>query len=260
MKKPKRIRIGNLVLPLTVMAGAMGVWETAIWILHTPTYILPAPSQIFLGLISDLGLLWVHAQVTTMEILVGFVMSLAIGIPCAILIVYSKPLESALYPLLVFSQIVPKIAVAPLFLIWFGFGWAPKILLVVLIAIFPIIINTIIGLKSVDPQAILMIRSMNASPLKIFCKVTFPSALPSIFGGLKVAITLAVIGAVVAEWVASERGLGYLLLSAGANFQSILLFEALTVVTVIGFLLFFLIDVLERRLVPQRSGQSWLQS
>ena len=87
MKKPKRIRIGNLVLPLTVMAGAMGVWETATWIFHTPTCILPAPSQIFLGLIGDLGLLWVHAQVTTMEILVGFVMSLAIGLPCAILIV-----------------------------------------------------------------------------------------------------------------------------------------------------------------------------
>ena len=101
---------------------------------------------------------------------------------------------------------------------------------------------------------------MNASPVKIFCKVTFPSALPSIFGGLKFAITLAVIGAVVAEWVASERGLGYLLLSAGANFQSILLFEALTVVTLIGVLLFLLIDVLERRFVPQRGGESWLAS
>ncbi|MCH7802682.1 MAG: ABC transporter permease [Acidobacteria bacterium] len=258
MKKPERNRTRNLVPPLMVMVGVVGFWETLVWSFHMPTYILPAPSQIFLGLINDLGLLWVHAQVTTIEILVGFVMSLAIGVPCAILIVYSKPLESALYPLLVFSQIVPKIAVAPLFLIWFGFGWAPKILLVVLISIFPIIINTITGLKSVDPQAILMIRSMNASPVKIFCKVTFPSALPSLFGGLKIAITLAVIGAVVAEWVASERGLGYLLLSAGANFQSVLLFEALTVVTLIGALLFFLIDVLERRFVPQRSGESWL--
>jgi len=260
MKRREKNQSRNMLLPLVVIAGVIGVWETFIWIFQLPTYILPAPSQIFLGLISDLSLLWVHAQVTTVEILVGFAMSLAIGVPCAILIVYSKPLESALYPLLVFSQIVPKIAVAPLFLIWFGFGWAPKILLVVLIAIFPIIINTIIGLKSVDPQAILMIRSMNASAVKIFCKVTFPSALPTIFGGLKVAITLAVIGAVVAEWVASERGLGYLLLSAGANFQSILLFEALTVVTLIGALLFFLIDVLERRFVPQRSGESWLQS
>lgn len=247
-------RARSAAIPFLVVVGTAAVWEMAVRVFHLPTYILPAPSQILGGLAKDFGLMLSHSQVTTLEIVAGFIISVAAGIPVAIALAYSRPVERALFPLLVFSQIVPKIAVAPLFLIWFGFGWAPKIVLVVLIAIFPIIINTVTGLKSVDPEMILMIRSMNAGRWEIFRRVSLPCALPSIFGGFKVAITLAVIGAVVAEWVASEKGLGYLLLAAGANFRSVLLFEALTMITAIGVILFTIIDLLERWIVPLRSG------
>ena len=246
-------RGGSAILPTLVILGSIVLWEALVRVFRLPAYILPAPSQILAGLGKDMDLMLAHSVTTTVEILTGFLISIFVGIPLAAALAYSKLLEGAVYPLLVFSQIVPKIAVAPLFLIWFGFGWAPKIILVVLIAIFPIIINTMTGLKSVDPEMILMIRSMNAGRFEIFRRVTFPCALPSVFGGLKVAITLAVIGAVVAEWVGSERGLGYLLLSAGANFRSVLLFEALTMITVIGVALFFAVDLLERWAVPRRT-------
>jgi NitT/TauT family transport system permease protein len=157
--------------------------------------------------------------------------------------------------LLVFSQSVPKIAIAPLFVVWFGFGIIPKVIAAFMLGFFPIVVSTVMGFKSVDPDMLDLARSMKASRLATFMRISLPQALPSIFAGLKVSITLAVVGAVVGEFVGSNSGIGYLLQIANGNFDLPLMFAALTVLSAIGVLLFVAIDVVERLLIPWHASQ-----
>ncbi len=192
---------------------------------------------------------------TLCEILWGFGLATAVGIPLAVVIVVSPGLERALYPLLVASQSVPKIAVAPLLIFWAGLGLFPKVLVAFLIAFFPVVIDTVAGFRSVEPEVLHLARSMGASERRVFLKIRLPHAMPHIFAGLKVAVTLAVVGAIVGEFIQADRGLGYALLQANGTFNTRLAFATILVLAAIGVVLFVAVERLERLSIPWHVSQ-----
>jgi len=231
------------------------LWELAVDLFTIPEYLLPPPSVIVGAMGAEWRYLLLHTWVTTKEILLGFALAVMVGIPTAMAIVYSNHLERALYPLLVASQSVPKIAIAPLLIFWAGIGTLPKVLVAFLISFFPIIIDTVAGLRSVEPEMLHLARSMGAGEMRIFLKIRFPTALPNLFAGLKVAVTLAVVGAIVGEFIQADQGLGYALLQANAVLNTKLGFAAIIVLAGVGIALFVAVDVIERRLIPWHASR-----
>lgn len=234
------------ILLLLIIIG----WAVSVRVFDIPRYVVPAPGEVFREMRESWDSLLEHSWVTLKEILLGFALSVIVGIPLAVVIVYSLFLERMLYPMLIASQAIPKIAVAPLFVVWIGFGLMPKVLMAFLISFFPIVISTIVGLRSIQPEMIHLSRSMGAGGLTAFMKVRLPNALPNVFGGLKIAISLAVVGAVAAEFVGADAGLGYLLVIATGFLDTPLLFAALIVLSAIGIALFGAIALIERLLMP----------
>jgi len=220
-------------------------WELAVDVAHVPVYVLPAPSSIWTSAIRHWQPLALHSWVTLLETLAGFGLSVAVGLPLAFLIVYSRFFERLIYPLLVASQAVPKVALAPILLVALGYGTMPKIIVGFLIAFFPVVVNTVSGLATVDRDTLNLLRSMGASKLDVFLKVRFPHAVPSMIAGFKVAIALAVVGAVVGEFVGSRSGLGYYMLLATGNFDTPLVFACVVVLTLMGIVLFYAVGLLE---------------
>ena len=200
-------------------------------------------------------MLWREALPTLYATLGGFVLSALVGVPIAMWIAYSRLVESFVYPLLVFSQSVPKVAIAPLFVVWFGFGVIPKVIAAFLLGFFPIVVSTVMGFKSVETDMFDLARSMGASRLQTFFKISLPQALPAIFSGLKVSVTLAVVGAVVGEFVGSNSGLGYVLQKANGTFDLPLMFAALVILSMIGVLLFLVLELIERWVLPWHASQ-----
>jgi len=250
-----RVRLHHLLPWLAILAIILA-WEACARIFQIPQWLLPAPTAIVRELAAQPRLFAGHALVTTGEIVLGFALSVAIGIPLAVGMAYSRTFERTLYPILVSSQAVPKVAVAPLLIVWFGFGALPKVMVAFLIAFFPIVIDTVVGLRSVEPEMLHLARSMGASAWQTFVKIRLPKALPSIFAGLKVAITLAVVGATVGEFVAADRGLGYMLMVASGEMNSRMLFAAIIVLTLIGVGFFLVLEAFERLLMPWRGVQT----
>ncbi len=227
------------------LAGVVAVWEAAVDLGGIARYVLPAPSDIWASSVAHAGSLLAHSWVTLWETLAGFGVSLAIGIPLAVLIVYSRLFDRILYPILVASQAVPKVALAPILLVALGYSILPKIIVAFLIAFFPVVVNTVTGLASVDRDTLNLMHSMGATKLDIFLKVRFPHAVPSMIAGFKVAIALAVVGAVVGEFVGSRSGLGYYLLLATGNFDTPLVFACVVCLTLMGIVLFYTVGLLE---------------
>jgi NitT/TauT family transport system permease protein len=246
----QRTLLSPWVRPVLLILILIALWELAIRLFHIPPYLVPAPEAVVTQLVKQWDTLLSQAVPTTLATLGGFAASIAFGIPIALIIAYSRTVESFVYPLLVFSQSVPKIAIAPLFVVWFGFGIIPKVICAFMLGFFPVVVSTVMGFKSVDPDMIDLARSMRASRLETFIRISLPQALPSIFAGLKVSITLAVVGAVVGEFVGSNSGIGYLLQIANGTFDLPLMFAALVVLSAIGVLLFVAIDVIERFSIP----------
>jgi NitT/TauT family transport system permease protein len=236
--------------PTATVLATIAAWEALVWGLQIAEYLLPPPSGVLAALAVEWRYLLLHTGVTVYEILCGFLLSVAVGIPLAMAIVASPVLERAVYPLLVASQSVPKIAIAPLLIFWAGLGLFPKILVAFLIAFFPIVIDTVVGLRSVEPEMLHLARSMGAAERKVFLKIRLPTALPNIFAGLKVAVTLAVVGAIVGEFIQADRGLGYALLQANAMLNTKLSFAAILILGGIGVVLFVAVDWIERLLIP----------
>lgn len=233
----------------------LGTWQVGVEVFDVPEYMVPTPAAVVETGVERWSSLLEHSWVTLKEVLLGFGLSVIVGVPLAIVIVFSKFLERMLYPLLVASQAVPKIAIAPLLIVWVGFGTAPKVLMAFLISFFPIVIDTIVGLRSIEPEMIHLARSMGTGSFTSFLKVRLPNALPNIFGGLKIAITLAVVGAVAAEFVGADSGLGYLLVVATGQLDTSLMFAALIVLSVIGIVLFAVVAAAERLLLPWHVSQ-----
>ncbi len=243
-------RWARVIPPLLTIVLILVVWEAAVDALKIPLYLIPPPSTIFRYLLNNFPLLWRNSVVTAYEITLGFVLSVAIGFPLGVLVVESRLVSRTVYPLLVMSQTFPKLAIAPLFIVWFGYGQAPKLLVAFLIAFFPILIDTAVGLRSVDEDTIDLARSIGLSRLQTFLKVRLPRALPSILGGFKIAITLAVVGAVVGEFLGTDVGLGYLIVQATGNVNTPQLFSALVALTILGVLFYALVSAGERLLIP----------
>ena len=240
--------------PIASLLVLVGVWDLSVRFLNLPAYLIPAPAAVWHVLVDRFAFLMMHAWVTTIETVLGFVLSIAVGIPIALAIVWSRIVEQTVYPVLVLSQAVPKVALAPLLLVWVGFGMDMKVVVAVLIAFFPIVISAVVGLRSVPAEMIDLGRSMGLGAAKMFFKIRLPYALPSLFGGLKVAITLAVVGAVVGEFVGADRGLGYLILLASGQLQMDIMFAAIVVLVVIGVALFAMVQQAERWALPWQAS------
>lgn len=249
LSKVKRA-VSHHGLRIAFSVGALLVWEYGVRYFEIPSYLLPTPSAIATTLVTDWRIIYLNLGPTLAEILGGFFLSIVIGVPLATLIVFSPVAERLLYPPMVASQAIPKVAIAPLFIVWMGYGLPPKIWIAFLIAFFPIVIDTVVGLRSVQPEMLQLGRSMGGGTLRVFLKLRLPNALPNLFGGLKVAATLAVVGAITGEFVGSQAGLGYLLTSASGQMDTALVFAALVTISVIAMLLFMIIEAVEKAIIP----------
>ncbi len=252
VKHGERVRrpMPDIVLALGLMAIVVVLWEVAIRLFKVPTFVLPAPTAIIESLIASRGQLATAARFTSAEVALGFVFAAITGIVVALVIVRFERFGRALYPLIVLFQNVPKVALAPIFILWFGYDLAPKVLLIVVIAFFPVAIDMLAGLQSVEPSFVSLMKSVGASPSKILLRVRIPHALPHLFAGLKVAITFSVIGAIVGEFAGANAGLGYVIQFASTQLDTPLIFSALLVVSVLGLAFYYVVELAERLLVP----------
>ena len=246
----RRLLESEIARPLILVAALFVLWDLVLRLFKIPPYLIPAPLAVAKMLVAEWPRLWQQGLYTAYASLGGFALSILIGIPVAMLIAYSRLVESFVYPLLVFSQSVPKIAIAPLFVVWFGFGIFPKVISAFLLGFFPVVVATVMGFKSIEPEMIDLARSMRASRWQMFTKFSLPQALPGIFSGLKISATLAVVGAVVGEFVGSNSGIGYVLQIANGNFDLPLMFAALFVLSMMGVILFALVDLAEKLMIP----------
>jgi NitT/TauT family transport system permease protein len=222
------------------------VWEGLVRALHVRSILLPAPSEIAFTIVSQWDLVSKHLWPSLSLTVVGFFLSAVSGIVVAILITYSDIVRKGFYPVIVVSQVIPKIAIAPLFIVWFGTGATSSLLLAILIAFFPMTINAAMGFASVDHDIHQMARTFMASRWQIFWKIRMPNALPYIFGGMKISITLAIIGVIVSEFVASQEGVGYLIKLAGGLLDTPLMMAAITALSLSGLALYGIIAAAER--------------
>lgn len=239
------------LLPTAFIIVLIVIWQLITQYTHwVQPYILPQPWHVVTRMVEDPSVLFGSFQVTLIEVVVGFVIGSLVGVLIALPIAYSPSVRNTLYPLIIASQAVPKIAIAPLLVVWLGLGWTPKLTVVALMVFFPVAMTSVQGFSSVDKNLIDLLRSVHAGRWQVFAKVRLPHALPHIFSGLKIGITLAVVGAVVGEWVGANAGLGYLLLHANSMLDTTLLFASLFLLVFMGVVLFMLMELMERLLMP----------
>jgi NitT/TauT family transport system permease protein len=239
----------NLLPPLTFV-GMVALWWGAVVLFKIPAYLLPGPGAVFSRLVSDAGLLWSHSQVTLIEILLGFGLTIVTAIPLGLLIALSALAKQIVYPPIMLMQLVPKIAVAPLFLVWLGFGLESKVLLTVLMTFFPLLLASISGFMILDDRLLFLTRSMGASSWDTFRYLRFPAALPVIFSGIKTSATIAATAAIVAEFVGANKGLGYVLLRGTSTMDIELVFAVLVVLTIVGIGINYLVEFSEWAMTP----------
>lgn len=238
---------------LTPLAGIFGflvVWQLIVIFYQMPAYLLPTPTHIAHVFVTRLPELLHHGWVTVYEMIAGYALAVAVAIPLAIAVTSSRTFDQLVMPTMLFFQIVPKVAIAPLFLVWFGVGVTPKILVAFLISFFPIMIDAAVGLRSMSPEMHDLARSMGATRMQVFAQFRLPTSLPYLFTGLKVAATLAIAGTVVGEFVGADRGLGYLLLVTNSNLETPMMFATIVALTIIGFVSYYLVELLEGFLIP----------
>jgi NitT/TauT family transport system permease protein len=240
---------------IVVFALLMLAWEFAVRVTGIKEYLLPPPSRVWTEFVKRFDPVMASAWVTTQEIIAGYLLAVVVSVPLALWIAYSRFMENAVYPVIVFLQIVPKIAIAPLFIIWFGFGFTPKLLVVFLLSFFPIVVSSIAGFKSADRDVMDFARTTGASGVRMFFKIRLPQALPHIFTGLKVGAALAATAAVVAEFVASDKGLGYLLLQYNGQLDTPMVFATIVVLSLIGLVVYYAVEVIERLAIPWHVSQ-----
>jgi putative hydroxymethylpyrimidine transport system permease protein len=239
--------------PIVIVAVLLGLWQLAASLdvianaLNIEPFLVPSPSEIAQSLWADRSLLLDNGWVTLQEVLAGFGLSVVAGVTFAAVLHLSPTLRRAFYPLLVASQTVPIVVIAPILVVWLGFGIGPKLAIIALICFFPITVNTLDGLRSVDPDLMKMMRTLDASRLQTFRRIEGPSALPYFFSGAKIAVAVAVIGAVFGEWAGSSSGLGHLIQQASAQLQTARTFAAVVVLSALAIALFGLLAVIERR-------------
>jgi len=249
--RPRRLRVvaalgGSGPMFVTSMLAILGIWFALTDVIGIPKYIIPPPTAVAAQFWADRSLLLEETWVTTVEILLAFGLAIAVGIPVGLMIAFSTIADKLLTPQLIVSQAIPKIALAPILLAWFGFGIKTNVTIGFVIAVFPVVINTVLGIKSIDPAMVRLGRAMGASSWRLFTKIRVPTALPSLFAGLKIAGTFAVIGAIVGEFTAGVKGLGYLIAFTTGNLNMNLAFAALVAISLLGIAVYFSVELLER--------------
>lgn len=249
------IRIAQDSLPVWVFIALIAAWWAAVAILKVPSFLLPPPQDVLPRIWEGRQSLFNHSMITIQEILLGFGLSVVTAIPLGLLIALSPIAKRMLYPLLVFIQLVPKIAIAPLFVVWMGFGLTSKVMLTLLLTFFPLLLASIAGFQILDQRLLYLTRSMGATTWQTFRYLRFPAALPVIFGGLKTSATIAATAAIVAEFVGSNNGLGYILLQGTANLDTTLVFAVLFLLTIIGLALNTIVEVVEYVMTPWQRSQ-----
>ena len=243
-------RWAQVVPPARLILLLLVCWQVATNLWHIQAWLLPSPLRIAQAGLEAKSLLGPHIWQTLTETLVGFGLALIVGLSLALLIDFSATLRRAIYPLLVVSQTIPIIAIAPLLVIWFGYGILPKVLVVALVCFFPIVVSTTDGLQSADPDLSALLQAMGATRRQVFFKVRLPGALPSVFSGIKIAVTYSVIGAIIGEWVGASRGLGVFMLRSTNAFRTDWLFVAVAITALMSVALFLAVTVLQRALLP----------
>lgn len=250
------LRLGWNLIPLVTFVAMVGIWSGAIRVFAIPSYLVPGPSGVFHVLVSEPGMLWENAETTLAEILLGFGLTLLSAIPLGLAIALSPLAKQILYPPAMLLQLLPKVAVAPLFLVWFGFGIDSKVILTLLMTFFPLLIASIAGFQILDARLLYITRSMGATTWQTFRYLRVPAALPVIFSGVKTSATIAATAAIVAEFVGANRGLGYVLLKGTSTMNLQLTFAVLVILTVIGLVINYAVEFSEWLLTPwQRRGK-----
>ncbi len=236
--------------PLALLAAAVGVWELVVRVAHVPDYLFPAPSAVASSLADDTDLLGRATLVTLREIVLGYLLAVAVALAIAVVLHFSSVLRRALLPILVLSQTVPTVLLAPILAILLGYGIEPKLIVVVIVCFFPIVVNAVDGLRSADPELVRMMRTLHGGRLAIFRRVELPGALPGIFSGARVAATYAAVAAVFAEWAGSSSGLGFVILQAQPALETSRIFAAVLILSGLALALYALVTLAERLLIP----------
>ena len=246
---------GNSKNTILFVIGFLLAWELAVIVFKIPRYILPSLDSVIRQFIKNFDLIWQYTLVTGMEAFIGFVIAIALGVPLAMLTGFSKLLRQTFYPFAVALEMVPKIAFAPLFVVWFGFGFVPKMIIVFLVCFFPILLNGILGFTSLSPEMVHFSRSTGADAWTMFWKIRVPAALPELFVGLKGAAVNATVGATIAEWVGGDAGLGYYIQIATGQLRMDLAYAIIFMLAFVGLILFYIVLFMERRIIPWHVSQ-----
>lgn len=246
----KSINTGSWFSPAVLLTALTLLWEMAVRTGMVREHVLPAPSRILGSFLPSLPVMGIHIRASLTAAFTGFLIAVALSVVLAVLMDLSPPVKRAVYPLLLVSQTVPLIALAPLFAIWFGLGLLPKVVIVVLVCFFPIVVGLYDGIASVDPDLMDLMRTMNATPLQIYQHVKLPAAMTGFFSGMRIAATYSIMGAVIGEWMGGSAGLGIYMMRARSSFNLVHLFDAILVIVALSLLLFYLIDRLQGVLMP----------
>lgn len=250
LNPPSRDSLLGFFLPVAGLAAFVVLWGVCVRIFRIPDYLLPAPEVVAVEIYERWSVLMWHSLITLTETIAGFFASIIIVVPLAMVIVANRTIDRVVVPLLVMSQSIPKVAIAPLFVVWLGFGFTPKLAVAFLTAFFPLLIATVTGLKSAETEMLDLVKAMGGRGSQLMWKVRAPNALPHFFSGMKISVCLAVVGAVVGEFVGSSQGLGFLVLTSAGDLNGGLLYSTLVILTALGVALFSVVSYLEKVALP----------
>jgi ABC-type nitrate/sulfonate/bicarbonate transport system permease component len=244
--------IKDALAPGAFLILVVAAWEAAVIGFEVPPFVLPKPSAIVTELVTNWHVFQGHFIFTLKNVILGFLLAFVVAMVLGFVVAHSRLANRTLYPILIASQTIPVIAIAPIFIIWFGYGILPKVITTALICFFPLTVNTVAGYMSVDPDQRTLFRAYHATLWDTFHKLTFPAALPYVMAGLKVTMTLSVIGGVIGEWIGSEEGLGYLIIQASAQIMTVRVFASIALLALMGIALFLVASAIERAVLPWR--------
>lgn len=245
-----KISLKDIAEPVIFFIALLVLWEVLVRVGHVPAFILPPPKDLYNSFIAKFFILGHHSLITFAEAVGGFALSFVLGVAFSIAIVYSRHFSNTIYPLIVILYAMPKSAFAPLMVIWIGYGLFSKIAIAFLVAFFPIVVNMVVGLKEVEPELIELARINRGSAWDVFKKIRLPNSLPYMFAGVKVALVLSVTGAIVAEFVAANEGLGYLVLQANYSLDTAFALVILLILALLSLVLFAIVERLQKKWVP----------